>query len=94
MATKKQTKWHYVLVLTEEGPKFVTGIGEGKTAFWNKLEKPREFSDSWADDLAIGLCANGYMAYHVVMKFELDTHPYFYSKGHFEWKWDEKEETE
>ena len=28
----KQTRWHYVLVLTNHGPVFVTKIGEHKTA--------------------------------------------------------------
>ena len=95
MATKKQTRWYYVLVLTNGGPVFVTKIGEGKTAYWDKNEKPKEFSKEWAEDLAFGLMVNGYTAFAVTNKFELDTQPYRYNVGKFEWVMnEEKEETE
>lgn len=87
---KKQTNWYYILVLTNDGPTFVTKIGEGKMAFWNKENKPLEFSKSHAEDVAFGLAVNGYTAYCVQTKYELTHQPYLYSKGHFEWKWDEK----
>jgi len=89
MANKKQKNWYYVMVLTSEGPKFVTSLGEGKTAYWDKLKAPKEFSKEWAEDLAFGLQVNGHMAYSVCMKFALDHQPYYYERGHFEWKEDE-----
>ena len=88
----KQTKWYYVLVLTNQGPVFVTKIGEHKTAYWDKNEKPKEFSKSWAEDLAFGLMVNGYSAFTVSNNFELDTQPYRYDIGHFEWKNEERED--
>ncbi len=90
----KQTSWHYILVLTNAGPTFVTKIGEGKTAYWNKDEKPKEFSKSYAEDVAFGLTVNGYNAFHVSTKYELDNQPYRYDKGEFEWKWKEGEKNE
>lgn len=39
------TKYHYyVMVFTSTGPVFVTDIGEHKTAYWKRTEKPKEFS--------------------------------------------------
>ena len=86
----KKTKWYYVLVLTNQGPVFVTGIGEGKTAFWNCNEKPKEFSKDWSEDMAFGLTINGHMAYSICTRYELTNQPYLYSKGHFEWVWEEE----
>ena len=71
---------HYVLVITDNGPIFVTGVGEHKTAYWNKDEKPKDFSSRYADDMAFGLTLNGYLAYHVVNHFELDQQPYNYEE--------------
>ena len=93
MATKKQKEFWYVLVLTETGPTFVTSLGEGKTAYWNKSEKPYEFSKAWAKDLCIGLTWNGYTSFTVCSPFEIDRQPYLYEKGHFEWVSGSEEET-
>ena len=93
MATKEKT-YNYVLVLTHEGPKFVTSIGEGKTAHWDKLEAPKEMPLDFARDMALGLTWNGHVAFAVSSRFALDTQPYLYSKGHFEWKYDEETEDE
>lgn len=82
----KKTNFWYVLVLTDEGPKFVTDVDySDKSAHWNKSEKPLELSEAWSKDLAFGLCWNGYMAYSICQSFPLDNQPYFYNKGHFEW---------
>lgn len=85
----KQTNWYWILVLTNEGPVFVTSIGEHKTTYWNRLEKPKQFAKSVADDIALGLASNGYMALSVHTRFELTNQPYLYNKGHFEWTWEE-----
>ena len=88
----KQTRWHYVLVLTNHGPVFVTKIGEHKTAYWNDSEKPKEFSKEWAEDLAFGLTVNGYCAFAVTTRYELDNQPYRYNMGQFEWISKEEED--
>lgn len=92
MATKKKNHW-YVLVLTDKGPTFVTGEGGYKTAYWNKLDVPAEFSESYAKDMALGLMLNGYAAFAVCNGFELDKQPYRYEMGEFEWV-DKKGESE
>ena len=80
------TKNHYyVLVLTMEGAMFVTGTEGHKTALWDRMGTPMEFSKEYANDMAIGLTWNGSTAFVVVSKFELDVQPFLYSKGHFEW---------
>lgn len=81
---KKQNYW-YVLVLTSEGPTFVTGISEHKTAHWDKSESPKEFNEGYAKDMAFGLMVNGYTAFAICNRFELDNQPYRYNMGHFEW---------
>ena len=90
MATK--TRWYYVLVLTNGGPVFVTKIGEGKTAYWDENEKPKEFSKEWAEELAFGLMVNGYNAFAVTNRFELDTQPYNYKEWQIKWEKKEPEE--
>ena len=94
MAQKKKNYW-YVLVLTNEGAKFVTKVEyHPKVAHWNGLEKPLELSESTAKDLAFGLNANFYIAYPVCMPFKLDNQPYYYNLGKFEWKPNEEEKQE
>ena len=86
---KKKNYW-YVLVLTSEGAKFVTKINySDKTAEWDGVAKPLEMDMSRAKDLAFGLMCNFHQAYPVCSPIELDAQPYYYSKGHFEWKWTE-----
>lgn len=81
----KKTNHIYVLVMTDEGPKFVTSY-EGKTAHWDKAEKPIELSKSMAESMTIGLAWNGHSAFVVSQPFEIDYQPYRYDFGHFEWK--------
>ena len=91
MAQKKN--WYYVLVLSESGPVFVTSIEYAtKYAHWDKLENPLSLDKSQAEDLTIGLNLNFHTAFMVCSKFELDTQPYLYNKGHFEWIWKEEEQ--
>ena len=93
MAKKKENYW-YVLVLTNGGPVFVTGVGEGKTAFWKKDEIPRDFGESYAKDMAFGLMVNGYSAFAVCNRFPLESQPYRYSMGEFKWISADGEENE
>ena len=89
MATKKQTKYWYVLVLTDDGPAFVTNVDFGdKSAEWQKNEKPYELSEGWARDMTLGLNWNGHLAFTVCSQWEIDKQPYRYDAGHFEWKGD------
>ena len=73
-------KYHYyVLVFTNEGPKYVTGIGDHHTAYWNTEDKPYEMSASYAEDVYTGLCLNFFTAVLIKSRFELDHHPYNYA---------------
>lgn len=92
MANKK-THW-YILVLTDEGPKFLTSIGDHHTAYWDKNEPPKELSKAMAEDITLGLLMNFHTAYAIPSPIELEQQPYHYNKGHFEWVWDEKEDKE
>lgn len=91
MANKKN--YWYVLVMTDNGPKFVTKVNySDKTAEWNYNEEPLELDRGRAQDLSMGLTLNSNMAYAVCQSWEIDSHPYRYSMGKFEWKWNEEEE--
>lgn len=95
MATKKaKNNYYYVLVLTDNGPVFVTGEGEHKTCYWNKEKDPMEFSKNYAEQMTLGLCVNGHMAFCVAQPFEIDHQPYLYKKGHLEWVWNDEEATD
>jgi hypothetical protein len=86
----KKKEWWYVLVFTEDGPKYVTGTGEHHTAMWNEDEKPMDYSKDYAKQMAIGLTWNGHSAVAVCLAYELDSHPYNYKDYEIEWKKKEK----
>ena len=89
MATRKN--YYYVLVLTDEGPKFVTSIPERNYAKYDKLEAPMLFtSRDFADDVSMGLTCNFIPAFTVVSKYEITSQSYHYEFGHFKWVNDEK----
>ena len=91
----KRKNFYYVLVLTNEGPTFVTGIPERNYAEYNKLEKPMVFdTKSFADDVSIGLSCNFITAYTITLPYELSGQPYRYEEGKFEWKWDKENKEE
>jgi len=77
--------YYYVLVCTAYGAVFVTDILPKHNAEWDKEKSPKAFSKDMAEDVAIGLMANGYTAYMVTMKWELTHQPYFYERGEFKW---------
>lgn len=94
MATKKKIHY-YVLVMTNDGPKFVTKVNyKDKTAEWNYKEKPLEFDKFWAEDLALGLNLNLHLAYVIAQKWEIDSHPYRYEDYKLQWTEREKEDKE
>ena len=94
MATKKKY-YYYVLVFTNEGPVYVTGIEtEGKWAHWNKSETPKEFSEIYATELALGLAVNGHSVVSIKSLYQIDSQPYNYADYKVEWKKIEKTEEE
>lgn len=90
MANTKQN-YYYVLVMTMNGPMFVTGTEGCKTALWDKLGTPMTFSKKYASDIAFGLTLNGSTAFTVCSRYELDVQPFVYEYGHFEWVHEESE---
>ena len=93
MAQKKN--WYYVLVMTDEGPVFVTSADySAKSAYWAKTGTPKAFDKSRAKDLALGLNLNFHVAFVVCTPFELDSQPYNYKDWHIEWKENEESEEE
>lgn len=86
-------KYHYyILVLTDTGAKFVTGMGANHTCYWDGTKPPMEFSAYSAEDIAMGLRCNGHLAFFTRLPHELETQLYTYNKGHFVWQWEEKKE--
>ena len=82
-----QKNHYYVLVMSDNGPVFVTKVNYGdKTAEWNKLEKPLEMSKASAENLVLGLNLNWNTAFLVTMQFELTSQPYNYKDYQIEWK--------
>lgn len=83
----------YILVFTEDGPIYVTGLDyANKYAHWNRLEKPLEINEVKAQDVVLGLNLNGYLAQVVKSKWEIEGQPYRYKVGKMVWQTVEKEE--
>lgn len=90
---QKNKLHHYVLVMTDEGPTFVTGEQSGtKYCLFNKTEKPKEYTKQMAQDRAIGLTLNGNLSFMVEAPYEIESQPYIYNKGKFKWIWNEESE--
>lgn len=70
--------FYYVLVFTTSGAKYVTGIKERNYAEWDELENPMVFNKNYAEDVAMGLCLNGYSAVEVMSPYEISNQPYNY----------------
>ncbi len=87
----KKAYHYYVLVFTNHGPVFVTGVPNRNYAEWHKDECPMEFSRSRAEDITYGLNLNGYSSATVVYPFEQKNQPYYYENGQLEWVSKEKE---
>lgn len=85
-ATTKKKYHYYVLVFSEFGPVYVTKVNNSdRTAEWCVKEPPLEFSESYANDLAIGLMMNFHHAVMVKTPYEVKQ-PYRYDKYEIEWK--------
>ena len=91
MAKKKNH--YYVLVITSEGPKFVTHVNySDKTAEWDWEKAPLEMGKQYAEDLVLGLNLNLHQAYTVSYPAKIDCQPYNYDMYRIEWKKREGEE--
>ena len=92
MAAKKNH--YYILVMTNDGPVFVTDIKPNRYAEFKKDKAPKEFDKARAEDITMGLNLNLNLAYTICSKWEIDTQPYMYNMGDWEWvKKEDKNET-
>ena len=69
MANKKYH--YYVLVFTNDGPKYVTGILPHHMAEYDKTKKPLELAREVAEDIYTGLCLNFINANLVRSRFRM-----------------------
>ena len=83
MAAKKN--YYYILMMTNDGPVFVTDIKPNQYAEWSKDKPPKVFDKARAEDITMGLNLNFNMAFMVCSKWEIDHQPYLYNRGRFEW---------
>ena len=76
-----KNKYHYyVLVFTETGPVYVTSVDNStKSVYWDRNETPMEFSQSYAEDLELGLNLNFHSAVLVKSRIVIENQPYRYS---------------
>ena len=83
---------HYCLICTDTGPRFVTSIDwRDKTAMWEKNKPPLAMDKAQCENITFGLCLNFNLAFSVFTDSGIIAQPYEYSKGHFEWKWENAE---
>lgn len=79
-------KHYYVLVLTDEGPVFMTQINrDNKTVEYKQNQPPLEVTKIVAEDIAMGLRANLICAFAVTSTVSMLKQLFKYEKGHFEW---------
>lgn len=83
---KNKKNYYYVLVFSDFGPVYVTSLGDGKMAFWNRLEKPMELGKYMAESVCMGLNLNFNSCVMVKMPYELDYQPYIYNKYKINWE--------
>ena len=71
--------YYYVLVFSDEGPVYVTKVDNAKRiSYWDKDEQPMSMSQSFAEDLAMGLNLNCNSCVVVKSPHEISGHPYNY----------------
>lgn len=76
--SRKKEYYYYIVVFTSSGPRYVTGIGEHNTAYWELDKKPMEFTKSYGRNVVLGLTLNFWSAGLVEVPIELNSHPYNY----------------
>ena len=89
MAAKKN--YYYILVMTDNGPVFVTGIKPHHYAEYDRQKKPMLFDKARAEDITQGLNLNFNLSFMVTSKWEIDTQPYNYEDYNIEFVKKEKE---
>ena len=78
---------YYVMVFTNEGPKYVTSINwSDKMAEWDTSEKPLEMNAATAEDIYRGLCLNFHYAVLIKSLIEITSHPYRYNEFEIQFK--------
>lgn len=84
----KRKNHNYVLVFTDQGPRYVTESDyKTKTCKWDGNE-PLDFpSLEEARWIAMGLGLNGTGAVPVSLQYEIGSQPYRYAEGCFKWEW-------
>ena len=83
MAARKNN-YYYILVMTNNGPVFVTDIKPHHYAEYDRNKKPKLFEKSRAEDITMGLNLNFNLAFMVTSKWEIDTQPYNYKDYNIE----------
>ena len=71
---------YYVLVFTDDGPVYVTGVRGYNIAEWNKFENPKSFSKEYAQDIVKGLTWSGFNCQVVISEWDIAHQPYNYEK--------------
>lgn len=88
---KFKEKYTYILVFTDDGPKYVTNIS-GKTATWGYNDPPLNLGDiERAQEIALGLTFNGNNAVAVSSLYEITDGPYNYYDYHIKFERNDKE---
>lgn len=83
---RKKVEYYYVMVFTQEGPIYVTDVNYvGKVAYWDKQNVPKEMTELQASELATCLRANLFSAVMVISPYQLESQPYYYERGTFNW---------
>ena len=73
-------------------PRYVTGIGEHKTALWELDKEPLQVSKDFGRDVVLALLLNFWNAGLVEVPIDLHSHPYNYKD--YDLKFTEKEKKE
>jgi len=84
MANSKK-KWYYVLVFTNNGPKYLTGFGEHNMAYWDEEKKPLALTKSYAESVVYGLSLNLFQSVVATSLYELEQQPYAYDRFSINW---------
>lgn len=93
MSKSTKKNYYYVLVFTNNGPKFVTKVDNSdRTAEWNTNEKPLEMTKSWAEGLTLGLRCNFFTAFTVCTPIPQESHGYNYDEYEIDFKEKESED--
>lgn len=88
---KAKKYYYYIVVFTSTGPRYVTGIGEHNTAYWELDKEPMQFSKEYGRNIVLGLVLNFWNAGLVELPIDINCHPYNYKD--YTIKFEKKENT-